>query len=223
MERGRNVCSGYTCAYSVHGRNLREGLPVVLRTSFNIFVRRGANRFAMLRLITNTHVLFRLGDNEANVEDELEGRSVIREESFDLLAWERPFISVLVMASSADTPARNIASRADELATVSFRYRKDEMNAVFCRARCIREIEFLPSRGKFFKTRNEATRSTSVFFFFRFFSSFSFFLSPFDSFSFHCSIKLLRNILFFALFFTLPRITLPCGMQIISRVNWVLI
>ena len=70
------------------------------------------------------------------------------------------------MASSADTPARNIASRADELATVSFRYRKDEMNAVFCRARCIREIEFLPSRGKFFKTRNEATRSTSVFFFF---------------------------------------------------------
>lgn len=86
MERGRNVCSGYTCAHSVHGRNLREGLPVVLRTSFNIFVRRGVNHFAMLRLITNTHVLFRLGNNEVNVEDELKGRSVIREESFDLLA-----------------------------------------------------------------------------------------------------------------------------------------
>lgn len=81
------------------------------------------------------------------------------------------------MASSADTPARNIASRADELATVSFRYRKDEMNAVFCRARCIREIEFLPSRGKFFKTRNEATRSTSVFFFFFFVSSLHFLFS----------------------------------------------
>lgn len=66
-----------------------------------------------------------------------------------------------------------------DLATVSFRYRKDGMNAVFCRARCIREIEFLPSRGKFFKTRNEATRSLPLFFlflfFFSFFSSFSFF------------------------------------------------
>lgn len=63
--------------------------------------------------------------------------------------------------------------RARELATVSFRYRKDGMNAVFCRARYIREIEFLPSRGKFFKTRNEATRSLPLFFFL--FSLFSFF------------------------------------------------
>lgn len=55
-----------------------------------------------------------------------------------------------------------LGGKSHEPATVSFCYRKDEMNAVFCRARCIREIEFLPRRGKFFKTRNEATRSGRV-------------------------------------------------------------